>query len=122
MILLPFYSHSTDDSTPILLEILIPAADDSTPILRIFSIPFLVHCWDLWINSTDACAGFSPTYQRVRKMASEKPTAEKPTVGYTVGYLPWHGPNGFVGVIKVCVWLRRVLSSSYLFLSLIFLE
>ena len=39
--------HFTDDSTPIQLEILIPAADYSTPILLV------VHCWDPWINSTD---------------------------------------------------------------------
>ena len=36
IILLTFYSRSTDDSPFILLEILIPAADDSTPILHAF--------------------------------------------------------------------------------------
>ena len=48
----------------LLLEILLPAAYDSTPILLTFywwlyshsmdySTPLLVHCWDLWISSTD---------------------------------------------------------------------
>ena len=69
MILLPFYSHSTDDSTPILLMILLPfrwwfyshsasillmillpfyshSTNNSTPILLMILLPFCLHSTD----------------------------------------------------------------------------